>query len=56
MNDFGGIRRGNYFREEPIERAEVEVRVGKYKNGKAAVKDEITGERYGRSILKICII
>ena len=44
MNDFGGIRRGNYFREEPIERAEVEVRVGKYKNGKAAVKDEITGE------------
>ena len=39
-----GIWRGNYFGEDPTERAEVEVRVGKLKNGKAASKDEITGE------------
>ena len=42
MCGFHGIRRGNYFRGEPIERAEVEMRVGKLKNGKAAGKDEIT--------------
>ena len=41
---FDGIRRGNYFRGEPIGRAEVEVRVGKLKTGKSARKDEITGE------------
>ena len=39
-----GIRRGNYFGGKPIGKAEVEVRVGKLKNGKAAGKDEITGE------------
>ena len=44
MCGFDGIRRGNYFGGEPIGRAEVEVRVGKLKNGKAAGKDEITGE------------
>ena len=44
MCDFDGIRRGNYFIGESIERAEVEVRVGKLKNGKAVCKDEITGE------------
>ena len=37
-------QRGNYFVGESIRRAEVQVRVGKLKNGKAAVKDEITGE------------
>ena len=42
MRGFDEIRRGNYFGGEPIERAEVEVRVGKLKNGKAASKDEIT--------------
>ena len=35
---------GNYFRGERIRKAEVEVRVGKLKNGKAAGKDEITRE------------
>ena len=40
---FDGIQRG-YFRGEPIGRAEVEVRVGKLKNGEAAGNDEITGE------------
>ena len=35
---------GNYFGGEPIGRAEVEVSEGKLKNGKAAGKDEITGE------------
>ena len=34
------IRRGNYFGGEPIERVEVEVRVDKLKNGKAAGKGE----------------
>ena len=41
---YDGIQRGNYFGEEPIRRAVVEVRVGKLKNGKAAVGDESTGE------------
>ena len=41
---FVWIQRGNYFGGKPIERAEVEVRVGKSKNGKAAGEDEITGE------------
>ena len=40
MCGFDGIQRGNYFRGEPSGRDEVEVRVGKLKNG----KDEITGE------------
>ena len=44
MCGFDGIWRGNYFGGEPIGRAEVEVRVGKLMNGKAAGKDEITGE------------
>ena len=38
MCGFDGIRRGNYFGREKIERAEVEVRVGKLKNGKATKK------------------
>ena len=44
MFDFDGIRQGNYFGGEPTGRAEVEVRVGKLKNGKGAGKDEIAGE------------
>ena len=40
MCDFDGIRRGSYFGGEPIGRAEVELRVGKLKNGKAAGGDE----------------
>ena len=44
MCGFDGLLRGNYFIGEAIGRAEVEVRVGKLKNGKAACKDEITGE------------
>ena len=35
---FDGIRRGNYLGGEPIGRAEVEMRVGKLKNGKATGK------------------
>ena len=35
MCSFDGIRRCNYFGGEPTGRAEVEVRVGKLKNGKA---------------------
>ena len=34
----------NYFEGEPIGTSEVEVRVGKLKNEKAAGKDEIAGE------------
>ena len=44
MGVFDGIRRGNYLGGEPNERAAVEVRVGKLKNGKAASKDEIIGK------------
>ena len=33
MYGFDGILRGNYFGGEPVRRAEVEVRVGKLKNG-----------------------
>ena len=40
MCGFDGIRRGNYF----FGRAEVEVRVGKLKNGKIADKGETMGE------------
>ena len=44
MCDFDGIRRSNYFGGEPIGRTEVDMRVGKLKNVKAARKGEITGE------------
>ena len=44
MCGFDGIQRGNYFRGEPTGGAEVEVRVGKLKNGKATGKDEIIGK------------
>ena len=44
MCGFDGIWRGNYFGGEPISGAEVEVIVGKLKNGEATRKDEITGE------------
>ena len=44
MCGFDEVSRSNYYRGEPIGRAEDEVIVGKLKNGKAAVKDEITGE------------
>ena len=44
MYGFNRIQGGNYFEGEPIGRTKVEVRVGKLKNGKAAGKDEITGE------------
>ena len=44
MCNFDRIRGGNYLRGEPIGRLEVEVRVGKFKNEKAAGRDEITGE------------
>ena len=38
------VRKGNYFGGEPIRRTEIEVIVGKLKNGKTASKDEVTGE------------
>ena len=41
---FDGIHRGNSFGREIAGRAEVEMRVGKLKNGKAVGKDEITGK------------
>ena len=48
MFGFDGIRRGNYLGGDPIRKTEVEVRVGKLKNIKAAGKDEITGEMMKR--------
>ena len=44
MCGFDGIRRGNYFGGEPIGRVEIEVRIGKFKNGKAAGEGEINEE------------
>ena len=44
MYSFNGIRRGNYFKGEPVGIAKFGVRAGMLKNGKAACKDEITGE------------
>ena len=44
MCGFDGVSRGNYFGEEPIWRTEVEVRVRKLKNGKAASMEKVTGE------------
>ena len=44
MCGFDGIRRSKYIGGEPLGRAEVEVRVGKLKNGNAAGKDEIKGK------------
>ena len=41
ISGFDGIRRGNYFGREAIGRAEVEMRVGKLKNGEAAGKGEV---------------
>ena len=40
MCSFDGIRRGNYFEGEPIGRAEVEVRVGKLRNGKVRMTSQ----------------
>ena len=44
MCGFDGIQRGNYFRGDPTERAEVEVRVSKLNNIEAVGKDAITGK------------
>ena len=44
MYDFDGVQRGNYFGGELIRRTELEVRVGKLKNGNTAGKDKFTGE------------
>ena len=44
MCGFDGVQKRNYFRGEPIRRTEVEVRVGKLKNGETAGKDEGTRE------------
>ena len=44
MCGFDGVWRGNYFGREPIRKTEVEERVTKLKNGRAASKDEVAGE------------
>ena len=44
MCGYDGVRRGNYFGGEPIRKIEVEEKVKKLKNGKAAGKDEVTEE------------
>ena len=45
MCGFDEVQRGNYFGREPITKTEVEERVKKLKNEKAAGKDEVIGER-----------
>ena len=44
MCGFKEARRDNYLREEPVGTAEVESRVIRLMNGRAAVKGEVTGE------------
>ena len=44
MCGFDGVRRGKHLGGEPIRRTEIEVRVGKLKNGKATGKNDFTGE------------
>ena len=44
MYGFDDVQRGDYFFREPIGRPEVEVIVGKHRNGKTADKDEATEE------------
>ena len=39
MCRFKGVQRGNYFGVKPIRRTEVELTLGKLKNGNAAGKD-----------------
>ena len=39
-----GLWRENYFGGEPIKRKNIELRVRRLKNGKAAGKDEVTEE------------
>ena len=41
---FDGSRKGNYFGEEPLSRAEVGVRMKMLKNCKATGKDRIKGD------------
>ena len=45
MCGFDGVRRGNYFGGELIRRAEIEVRVGRLKNGKMKKKKDPTTHR-----------
>ena len=45
MASEGGGFEENYFEGEPIRRTEVEVRVGKLRNGKVVGKDGVTGEK-----------
>ena len=42
MFGFDGVRRSDHLGGEQIRRTEVEVRVGKLKNGMAVGKDEVT--------------
>ena len=44
MRGFDGIQRDRYFEGELIRKTEIEVRMGKLKNGKAAGKEKVTGE------------
>ena len=44
MCGFDGVHRGTYFGGELIRKTGVEVGVRKLKNGKAAGKDQVTGE------------
>ena len=44
MCGFDKVWSGKYFGGVPIRKMEIEVRLGKLKNGKATVKDKVTGE------------
>ena len=44
MCGFDGVQKANFFDGEPFRRGKVDIRVRKLKNGKAAGRDEVTGE------------
>ena len=48
MCGFDGVQKGSYFGRKSIRRVEEEARRVKVKSGKAAGKDEVTGERIKR--------
>ena len=57
MYDYDGVQRGNSFGGEPIRKIEVEERVKKHNDRKAAGKDEVTEEmvKCGGDVVVDCI-
>ena len=58
MCGYDGVRRRNCFGGEPIRKIEVEERVKKLKNGKAAGKNDVTEEmvKGGDDVVVDCMV